>query len=143
MAPVWDASWFLGDRALILAEAGRQDEAVTQVEENLARFSDDVWVRIKAGDVHRQCGDPATAERMYRDAIALTDEADELVDRADAVLHLVDLLRGTGRDAEADALVEAEEDAFDEWAAAEDEDEDEYEDDDPPPLSPLAPTAPV
>jgi SEC-C motif-containing protein len=128
MAPVHDTPSFLGDRAVILAEAGRQDEALKQVEENLTRFPVDVWVRINAGDVHKHCGDPAAAERMYRDAMALADGDDDLVERADAVLHLVDLLRETGHGAEADALVAAEGDALDEWAAAENGYEDDYED---------------
>jgi len=148
-ATVRDASSFLGDRAVIFAEAGRRDEALKQAEENLARFPDDVWVRVKAGDVHKHCGDPAMAERMYREAIALTGEADNLIDRADAVLHLVDLLRETGRDAEADALVEAEGDAIDEWAAAQDENECEDNDEEdlpitaPPPMSRAVPPGTV
>lgn len=37
---------FLGDLAVILAEGGRRNEALKQIEANLARFPSDVWVAI-------------------------------------------------------------------------------------------------
>ncbi len=107
LAPVYEAENFLGDCAVILAEAGRREEALRQVEANLAQFPDDVWVRIKAGDAHRKLGEMGTAEAVYHDALAMTDEFGRSYDREGAVERLVNLLHETGRGAEVDALVDA------------------------------------
>jgi hypothetical protein len=96
-------SMYLGDRAVILAEAGRRDEALAQVEENLRRFPDDVWTKIFAGDAHSALDDDQRAEALWRQAL---DEADCEYDRLGAFERLEDLLRPAGRDAEADALAE-------------------------------------
>jgi len=69
---VREVEYFLGDRAVILAEAGRREDALRQVEKNLARFPEDAWVRIKAGDVYRELGDAAAAEAAYRHTLAMT-----------------------------------------------------------------------
>jgi tetratricopeptide (TPR) repeat protein len=108
MAPVTEAETFRGDRAVILAAAGRREEALEQVEANLARFPEDVWVRIKAGDAYRELGDPARAEGMYRGAVAMTEGAEDASDRNGAVRRLADLLDDLGRSGEADALFDAE-----------------------------------
>ena len=107
LAPVYEAENFLGDRAIILAEAGRREEALRQVDANLTQFPDDVWVRIKAGDVYKRLGDMGTAEAVYRDALAMTDEFGRSYDREGAVERLVNLLHETGREVEVDALVDA------------------------------------
>lgn len=109
MARVDDAKSYLGDRAEILAEAGRQDEALRQVEANLAEFPDDVWVHLNAGHVYEHLGDLAMAETIYRQALALTDEIGPSHEREEAVARLVDLLHAAGREAEAEALLAAEE----------------------------------
>ena len=107
LAPVYEAENFLGDRAVILAEAGRGDEAIRQVDTNLAQFPEDVWVRIKAGDVYRKLGDTVTAETVYRHALAMTNDFGRSYDREGAVERIVNLLHETGRGAEVDALVDA------------------------------------
>jgi len=107
LAKVDEAENFLGDCAVILAEAGRREEALRQVEANLAQFPDDVWVRIKAGDAHRKLGEMETAEAVYHDALAMTDESGRSYDREGAVERLVNLLHETGRGEEVDALVDA------------------------------------
>ena len=48
---------FANDVAAILAEAGRGDEALRRVEQNLHRFPDDLWTQIHAGDVHLALSD--------------------------------------------------------------------------------------
>lgn len=109
MARVDDAKSYLGDRAEILAEAGRKEEALRQVEANLAEFPDDVWVRLNAGHVYEQLGDLAMAEATYRQALALTDEFGPSHEREESVARLADLLHDAGREAEAEALLAAEE----------------------------------
>jgi uncharacterized protein YecA (UPF0149 family) len=79
------------------------------VEENLARFPDDVWVRIKSGDVYEKIGNLAMAEATYRQALAMTDEDSPLHEREAAVERLGRLLQTTGRGEEAEALIKAEE----------------------------------
>jgi tetratricopeptide (TPR) repeat protein len=107
LAQVDEAENFLGDRAAILTEAGRGEEAIRQVDTNLAQFPEDVWVRIKAGDVYRKLGDTVTAEAVYRHALAMTNDFGRSYDREGAVERLVNLLHETGRGAEVDALVDA------------------------------------
>ncbi len=109
MARVDEATSFLGDRAEILAEAGRREEALRQVEANLAQFPDDVWVRMRAGHVYEHLGDLTMAETVYRQALTLTDEVGPSYEREEAVARLADLLHEAGRVEEAEALIEAEE----------------------------------
>jgi tetratricopeptide (TPR) repeat protein len=108
MASVREVENFLGDRAVILAEAGRRDEALRQVEKNLVRFPDDTWVRIKAGDVYRELGDAAAAEAAYRRALDMSPSDEASFDRDGAVERLICILDETGRSDEANALIESE-----------------------------------
>lgn len=109
MATVEHGDTYLGDRAMILAEAGRREAALEQVEEILARFPDDPWVRLTAGDVHEALGDLAAAEATYRQALALTDALGPSSERSAAVERLMDLLQKAGRTAELVALFESRE----------------------------------
>jgi hypothetical protein len=45
---------FLGDVAVILAEAGRREEALDRISKNLERFHDDAWVILKCHDIGYQ-----------------------------------------------------------------------------------------
>jgi len=106
-AEITEGENFLGDRGIILAEAGRREEALAQLTENLLRFPDDPWVIIKGGDVHEALGEHDQAERLYRRALELAGDDDYA--RAGAVERLVPLLDNAGRKEEADALIHAEE----------------------------------
>ncbi|MEX0829370.1 MAG: tetratricopeptide repeat protein [Nitrospirales bacterium] len=105
-AAITEADNFLPDRAIILAEAGRREEALAQVIDNLTRFAEDPWVVIKSGDVHDTLGEHDQAEQLYRRGLELA--GDDTYTRAGAVERLIPLLDKTGRNAEADALVDAE-----------------------------------
>jgi hypothetical protein len=100
-AKVTERANFLGDRAVILAEAGWRDEVHQQIEEVLHEFPDDVWVRIKIGDAHRGLGEMEMAERSYRDALKQTVED---YDRDGVLERLVPLLENLGREDEVRAL---------------------------------------
>lgn len=102
MAPLYEAENFLGDRAQILARAGRREDALQQVKANLAQFPDDPWVRINAGDVHMELGDLTKTEAVYRQAPAMGHGADH--QRDPAVECLANLLRQAGHGTVADAL---------------------------------------
>jgi tetratricopeptide (TPR) repeat protein len=76
---------FLGDTGCILAEAGRKDEAIKQMEENLKRFPDDIWVTINAGDALYALGDKK-AEEFFLKAY---DTAERDYDKLGALERLV------------------------------------------------------
>jgi tetratricopeptide (TPR) repeat protein len=97
-----DAELVHGDLAIILARAGRRDEALARVDENLSTAKDKSLVEAKAGDVHRVLGDVAAAEAYYRRSLA---EATSAFDRSQAVLRLVTCFVETGRAAEAGQLL--------------------------------------
>lgn len=84
---------FLRDTACILADAGRRDEAIMQIEENLMRFPADMWVIINAGDAMYSLGDKESAERHYLRAkkMAVT-RSDNMV----VLERLLDLYRELG-----------------------------------------------
>jgi len=91
-----------GDLAVALALANRRDEALAQIEKNLAGASDIVIAEAKAGDVYRALGEPDAAEAYYRRSFA---EAKSALERAEAVLRITSLLIDTGREADARAFV--------------------------------------
>jgi tetratricopeptide (TPR) repeat protein len=93
---------FANDVAVILAEAGRGDEALGRVEANLRRFPDDVWTQIHAGDVHARLSDPVRAEAAFREALAMARATADAEDVAGALERLNGLLAGvSGREGEA------------------------------------------
>ncbi|MGB9716565.1 MAG: SEC-C metal-binding domain-containing protein [Thermodesulfovibrionales bacterium] len=57
---------FLRDTGCILAEAGRREEAIQQIEENLRRFPDDVWIIINAGDALYALGDKRSEDYFLK-----------------------------------------------------------------------------
>jgi len=125
MAPVSEAEHYLGALGVVLIESGQRDEAYQQVQENLARFPEGVWVRIKAGDVYARAGEPVRAEALYREAYDLTDAALPSRERYDAVQRLLALYQATDRQNEYVTLAAAESDLIQEWELGEDADADE------------------
>jgi len=98
---------FANDVAEILAEAGRGDEALARVEQNLRRFPDDLWTQIHAGDVHVALSDRARAEQAFRHALAMARADGDASGIADANERLVRLLgEQPGREQEADAALQ-------------------------------------
>ncbi|HEX9757091.1 MAG TPA: SEC-C metal-binding domain-containing protein [Nitrospiria bacterium] len=103
---------FLGDMGIILAEAGRREEALKRITENLERFDDDVWVMIKSGDAFCALKETERAIELYNRAYALRDPLS--YDREGVLERLIPLLRELGRDEEADSLAKREEKAREE-----------------------------
>jgi len=98
---------FANDVAVILAEAGRADEALARVERNLRRFPDDLWTQVHAGDVHLALSDRARAELAFRDALAMARAHCDASEIAGASERLAALLAGQpGREEEARAAAQ-------------------------------------
>ncbi len=95
---------FLGDRALILAEAGREAEARAQLAANVKTFPQDVWVQIKAGHAYEALKDFAAAEDCYRTGRVLADDDD----RDEATRCLIEVLKKAGKTDQAQALEDQE-----------------------------------
>lgn len=98
---------FLGDMGVILAEAGRREEALKRVIENLEQFRDDVWVIIKSGDAFRALKQTDQAIELYSRAYALTEPIS--YDRDGVLERLIPLLKELGKEGEAEDLVKREE----------------------------------
>lgn len=91
-----------GGAAVMLAEAGRADEARARLAAALETFPRDIWTHVRAGDVHRTLGDLETAEREYRHAAALAQAHGDRDDRSSIGRRLSDLLATMhGRDPDA------------------------------------------
>jgi tetratricopeptide (TPR) repeat protein len=101
-----DPGNMLGDLGQILASHGRCGEALAQVEQNLSRFSEDLWVIIKAGDVHDQCGQPEKAIELYEEAL---EKAEDRYDKEGVYERLIPLYEILGKDEEAERIKRMEE----------------------------------
>jgi tetratricopeptide (TPR) repeat protein len=91
-----------GDVAVILARAGRRDEALVQIERNLSAAKDEALAEAKAGDAYRALGDMPAAEAYYRRSLAVAQTPS---DRLHSVMRLVACMLDQGRDAEASELM--------------------------------------
>lgn len=84
----------------ILAEAGRREETLLQIEENLERFPGDIWVVINAGDAMYSLGDKEQAEKFFQKAYNMADRKD---DKASVLERMIDLYRDMGMTEKEDA----------------------------------------
>ena len=103
---VYGTETFLGDLAVIFAEADRKEEACKQVDDNLNRFPEDVWIIIKAGIVFKTLKDNEKAIELYKRAYGMTESG--TFEREVALERLVPLLRDMDRADEADELIKKE-----------------------------------
>lgn len=100
---------FARDVAVILAQAGRRDDALPRVDALLRRAPDHVWSHVGAGDVHAALGDADEAERAFRRALALAQRRDgDAWDVGVVLERLADVLTGQpGREDEAAEIARA------------------------------------
>lgn len=91
---------FLRDMGCILAEAGRREEALLQIEENLERFPHDIWVVINAGDAMYSLGEQERAEKFFQKAYGMAESRD---DKAGVLERMIDLYREKGMVEKAEA----------------------------------------
>lgn len=84
---------FYRDMGCILAEAGRREEALKQIEENLKMFPADVWVLINAGDALYTLGEPKAEEYFLK---AYEMAGDNKYDKEGALERLIDFYKWQG-----------------------------------------------
>ncbi len=93
---------FLSDIGCILAEAGKREEAIQQIEENLRRFPNDIWVIIKAGDALYALGDKRSEDYFLK----AYEMAEKEYDKLGALERLISFYRWQGIDDKADKYEE-------------------------------------
>ena len=86
-------SVFDGDVAVALARAGLVDQALAKIEENVTRWPDDCWIRIRSGEALLALGDAEGAATHYRAAVDLAEQDDDFEARSDAIERLQRLER--------------------------------------------------
>ena len=86
-------STYTADLGCALAEAGDAPAARERIEANLARWPDEPWVRVHAGDALQELGDADGAEAHFLVALEMADQAGDFELRAD----VFDRLAGLGR----------------------------------------------
>ncbi len=91
-------AFFDGDVCVALAEAGLPDKARSRIATNLARWPDDLWIRVHAGETLTALGDLKGAAEHFDAAIRMADETDD----ADAMADVVDRIRMATQQATAD-----------------------------------------
>lgn len=84
---------YAADLGCALAEAGEGPGARAQIEANLARWPDDPWVRIHAGDALAELGDVDGAEAHFLVALEMAESADDFPLRADVFQRLAEIDR--------------------------------------------------
>ena len=96
---------FDADVAVALAEAGLAEDARARIAANLARWPDDFWIRVHAGDALAALGDREGAEGHFGAAVGMADEADDFTGRSDAMERLTRLRRTSAQDARSQPMV--------------------------------------
>lgn len=99
-----DRELMQGDLAIVLAKAGRREEALAQLTANLEQAEDPVLVEAKAGETHRALGDLPAAEAYFRRSLA---EAKTSSDRLQALIRVASCLLDQGREAEANEVLKS------------------------------------
>jgi tetratricopeptide (TPR) repeat protein len=95
-------------RATLLQEAGRTGEALEQAERALDSFPDDPNVRVRTARVFHRAGEATRAEDLCRSVLEADLAGEEAGLYADAIEILGEILRASGREAEAEALEHSE-----------------------------------
>ncbi|MDH5564599.1 MAG: SEC-C metal-binding domain-containing protein [Nitrospirota bacterium] len=103
MGHLLDDSGFLSDAMLILAQADRGEEAITQFQANQKRWPEDAWVHILGGEMYEQLGQDDLAEQFYWQSLVFAE--DDQYARDGVFERLLPLLDRLGREEEADTLI--------------------------------------
>jgi tetratricopeptide (TPR) repeat protein len=108
LAPLVAPAELATTRATLLQEAGRDAEAVEQAERVVDRFPDDPNVRARAARVLHKAGEQARAEDLCRSVLDADLEGPDAENYGEAIEVLGEILRASGRAAEAEALEQSE-----------------------------------
>jgi tetratricopeptide (TPR) repeat protein len=98
-----DRELMLGDLAIVLAKAGRREEALAQVALSLDSAEDAALVEAKAGETYRALGDLPAAEAYFRRSLV---EAKTPNERMQALIRIAGCLIDQGRNAEANEIMQ-------------------------------------
>ena len=98
-----DRELMLGDLAIVLAKAGRREEALAQVALSLDSAEDAALVEAKAGETYRALGDLPAAEAYFRRSLVEAKTANE---RMQALIRIAGCLIDQGRNAEANEIMQ-------------------------------------
>ena len=86
-------STYAADLGCALAEAGDDPAARAQIEASLARWPEQPWIRVHAGDALVELGDADGAEAHFLSALEMAEEADDFELRSDVFYRLAELGR--------------------------------------------------
>ena len=104
---VANAELYAADATVILAQAGRAEEALARARENAARPSAGAWAHVHGATVHAELGDPRQAEAALRTALTLALARGDAADVASVHHRLAELLADQpGREDDAEAASE-------------------------------------
>ena len=81
-------AFFDGDVCVALAESGLADKARQRIAAALARWPDEPWIRVHAGEALSALGDLQGAEEHFGAALRMTDASDDFEARADMLRRL-------------------------------------------------------
>jgi len=98
-----DRELMQGDLAIVLAKAGRREEALAQVAQSLDSAEDAALVEAKAGETYRALGDLPAAEAYFRRSLV---EAKTPNERMQALIRIAGCLIDQGRNAEANEIMQ-------------------------------------
>ena len=101
-----EKEYFLSEKALVLARAGRRDKAIQQVYENIAGVPRDSRVLAKAAEAFWKLNEIGHAERLYRAALDVA--ADDIYERELVIEGFVAMLEEHERSDEAIDLLRDE-----------------------------------
>ena len=104
----WTAYFLARTAEVALARGDSEQAAALAYEARALSTQDDrptlVWWRRTAGRACALTGHPRKARRFAREAVAIADETDDLVERGEARLDLAEVLLRTGSPAEAESV---------------------------------------
>ncbi|TVM00627.1 MAG: hypothetical protein CV087_13270 [Candidatus Brocadia sp. WS118] len=72
----------------ILADAGRREDAVKQIHENLQIFPNDVWTVVNAGDAMISLGDSEAAEGYFLKAYRMVKDKSDKIEILERIINL-------------------------------------------------------
>jgi tetratricopeptide (TPR) repeat protein len=89
-------STYAADLGCALAESGDAPAARARIDANLARWPDEPWIRVHAGDALQELGDADGAEAHFLAALEMAEEGDDFQLRSVAFDRLAELGRAPG-----------------------------------------------